>query len=55
MKRITRDAYGRAVCPVDGGTQFVSRRTWRGIIFGGFLLAPKRLRCLTCSATLKSG
>ena len=40
-------------CPKCGSTQFVSRKTLKGLLAGGIIFAPVRLKCVGCSKTLK--
>jgi hypothetical protein len=40
-------------CPKCDGTQFVGHKTVKGRIAGGFVLAPSRLRCVSCGKILK--
>ena len=42
-------------CPVCGGTSFVGKRTAKGMVAGGLIFAPQRLKCVKCGTTLKSG
>jgi hypothetical protein len=41
-------------CPVCGGTSFVTKRTKKGVVAAG-LLAPKRVRCVSCGESLHAG
>lgn len=43
------------VCPKFGGTSFIGKRTAKGLVAGGILFAPRRAKCVTCGATLKTG
>jgi DNA-directed RNA polymerase subunit RPC12/RpoP len=42
-------------CPRCGSRQFVGKRTAKGLVAGGILFAPQRLKCASCGLTLKSG
>ena len=37
------------------GRSFVGKRTAKGLVAGGLLFAPQRLKCVNCGTTLKSG
>jgi len=50
MKKVKAGA-----CPKCGGTSFVGKRTVKGLVAGGLLFAPQRLKCASCGSTLKSG
>lgn len=61
-KAADRDDAGTIRCPKCGGTQFESKRSFRGKAIGvatlgaGAVLAPKsRVRCITCGKEFKRG
>lgn len=50
MKQVTT----AGTCPVCGGGSFVAKRTKKGVVAAG-LLAPKRVRCVRCGESLRTG
>lgn len=46
---------GDVVCPKCGAKSFTQKRSAKGKIMGGVLLAPKRLKCNGCGTMLKRG
>lgn len=42
-------------CPKCGGRSFVGKRTAKGLVAGGLLFAPRRVKCVSCGTTLKTG
>lgn len=55
MKKVKKDNTGISRCPKCGGQQFVGKRTIKGLVGGGIIFAPRRLKCVSCGKTLKSG
>lgn len=55
MKETTVDSQGRVRCPRCGASDFSDKRTVKGKVLGGAVLAPKRLKCRGCGANLKRG
>lgn len=51
-----RGVDGTLRCPKCGGTNFKAKRSAKGKLLGGFLLAPKsRVKCETCGKQFKRG
>lgn len=51
-----RSETGQLLCPRCGGASFGAKRSVKGKILGGFLLAPKsRVKCQTCGEVYKRG
>jgi transposase-like protein len=47
---------GALACPKCGGTTFKAKRSFKGKLLGGFLLAPKsRVKCEACGTQFKRG
>jgi hypothetical protein len=44
---------GDVLCPKCGAKSFTQKRSVKGKVMGGFVLAPKRLKCNGCGKMLK--
>lgn len=53
MKTTQVDAEGNVRCPKCGANSFTQKRSAKGKVMGGFVLAPKRLKCNGCGKMLK--
>jgi uncharacterized Zn finger protein (UPF0148 family) len=54
MKATVVEADGTVRCPTCGATTFTSGRTAKGLIAGGIVFAPRRLKCAGCGTHLKT-
>lgn len=55
MKSTQVTPEGDVVCPKCGAKSFRQKRSVKGKIMGGVVLAPKRLKCDGCGTMLKRG